>query len=126
MYTKEQSEVKNVVENLIEAGCNYNLVELEKFYSKTLKIIILQDNKEVLSFNYEQNMDFFRNLRDSDAPPINKQVEFNLIDVDKKYAYVIVTRFMNLGKGLQDIVFNLMLEKVNNQWKIYREHAIIL
>lgn len=126
VLTEQQQELKNTVKALIDAGCNYRLAELEKLYAPELSIIMLQPNGKIISFDYQQNMDFFRQLRDSGAAPIDKTAEFNYVDVVGQLGYVIVTRKMNLGDGPKNIVFNLMLKKFGELWQVYREHAVII
>lgn len=121
-----QQELKEAVIALIDAGCNYRLDELEKIYSSDLSIVIVQQDGATLSFNYQQNMDFFRQLRNSGAPALDKTAIFNLIDIQEQFGYVIVTRHMDLGNGSQKIVFNLMLNKLNGSWQVYREHAVVV
>ncbi len=126
LLDEKQQELRNAVESLIDAGCNYRLDDLEKIYAPELNIVMLQPDGSILVFDYQQNMDFFRGLRDSGAPPIDTTAEFNHVDVVDRQGYVIVTRHMNLGDGPRKIVFNLMLKKPGESWRVYREHAIIM
>ncbi len=126
LLNKAQQELKDTIEALIDAGCNYRLDDLEKLYAPELRIVMLQPGGAVLNFDYQKNMDFFRQLRDSGAPPIDKTVEYNYIDIHDHLGYVVVTRHMDLGEGLKKIVFNLMLSKSSGSWQIYREHAVVI
>ncbi len=123
---KPQLELKSAVEALIDAGCNYRLSDLEEIYSPELRIVILQPDGSAITFDYEQNMNFFRQLRDSGAPPLDKTAQFNHLEIIGDQGYVIVTRKMALGSTPQTIVFNLMLTKASGHWQVYREHAVIL
>lgn len=122
---EHNQKLRATVEALIDAGCNYRLDELEKFYAPELTIIMIQPDGKTASFDYGQNMEFFRQLRDSGAPPIDKTAEFNHVDTDGQFGYVIVTRNMDLGEGPKKIVFNLMLKKTAELWQVFREHAVI-
>ncbi|AEF56311.1 hypothetical protein [Marinomonas posidonica] len=126
LLNKIQQELKEAVEALIDAGCNYRLDDLERLYAPELTIVMLLPDGSVLNFDYQQNMEFFRQLRDSGAPPIDKTAEYNYIDVRDQFGYVIVTRQMDLGEGSKKIVFNLMLNKSNGVWQIYREQAVVI
>jgi hypothetical protein len=125
-FDEQQLKLKSAVESLIDAGCNYRLFELEKLYSPELKIVMLQPDSTIVTFNYEQNMDFFRKLRDSCAPPLDKTVKFNHIELAGDYGFVIVTRKIALGSTPQTIVFNLMLTRASGSWQVFREHSVIL
>ena len=67
----------DTVLHLIDAGCHYRLDDLAAVYAPDLTIIIVQENGEVATFDYRQNMALFRQLRDSNAPPLNTAVQFN-------------------------------------------------
>ncbi|TDO99826.1 nuclear transport factor 2 family protein [Marinomonas balearica] len=121
-----QKELKSTVEALIDAGCNYRLDDLANLYAPELIIVMLLPDGSVLNFDYQQNMEFFRRLRDSGAPSLDKTAEFNYIDVREQSGYVMVTRQMDLGDGPKKIVFNLMLKKSNDLWQIYREQAVVI
>lgn len=123
---KIQKELKEAIEGLIDAACNYRLDEFETLYDPELMIVMLQPDGITLNFDYQKNMEFFRNLRDSGAPPIDKTAEYNYIDGCDQSGYVIVTRQMDLGYGPKKIIFNLMLDKSSGSWKLYREHAVVV
>ena len=59
------------VSRLIDAGCHYRLEALAELYTPDLSIIIVQEDGSVASFDYAQNMAFFRQLREQNAPPLN-------------------------------------------------------
>lgn len=123
---KLEQELKEAIDALIDAGCNYRLDELEKLYAPELTIVMLQPDGNILSFDYQQNMAFFRQLRDSGAAPIDTTAEYNYINVCDQFGYVMVTRHMDLGQGSKKIVFNLMLKKLSDSWQVYREHAVVV
>lgn len=113
------------VEALIDAGCHYRLDALAECYSKDLQIVMLQEDGAVAMFDYEQNMAFFQNLRDSGAAPLNTDVTFNYAQIQDDIGYVIATRRMNLGMGEKTIVFTLMLRSEAGKWRVFREHAVV-
>jgi hypothetical protein len=110
---------------LINAGCNYRIEELKEIYAPDLVIHILQEDSSLLTFDYEKNLDFFRSLRDSGAPPLDSTAHFNLAEVQNDIGFVIVTRTMNLGSGPKKIVFSLMLRETPKGWQVFREQAVI-
>jgi hypothetical protein len=121
---KEQELIKTI-QRLIDAGCNYRIDELKEIYAPDLMIHILQEDASLVTFDYEQSLDFFRSLRDSGASPLDSKAHFNLAEVQNGIGFVVVTRTMNLGSGLKEIVFNLMLRQAPEGWQVFREHAVI-
>lgn len=123
----KNQELIETVENLIDAGCNYRIDELEQLYAPELSIRMVQVDGSVLKFDYAQNIEFFRSLKNSGATPMDKTASFNAAEVQGDTGYVIVTRQMDLGGGPQKIVFNLMLSRSQiGRWQIFREHAVIV
>ena len=121
-------DLMNAVRTLSDAGCHYRLDELAGCYEPDLQIFIVQPDGNVLSFDYEQNMAFFRERRDAGAPPINTSIHFNIAEVQGGTGFVTATRRMDLGYGAgeQEIVFTLMLRIGDDgKWRVFREHAVI-
>ena len=121
---KDQKLIQTI-ERLIAAGCNYRIDELEKIYAQDLVIHIIQEDSSLMTFDYEKNIDFFRSLRDSGAPPLDSTAHFNLAEVQNGIGFVVVTRTMDLGAGPKKIVFSLMLRDVPEGWQVFREQAVI-
>lgn len=117
------TEVRTVIECLIHNGCHYNLEELDELYHPDLKIIIINETGQILTFNRQENMDFFAAKKASGAPPLDTSVEFNYIEANSITAYAIVTRYMNMGYRPEKIIFSLELKKTSGTWQIYRETA---
>lgn len=109
----------------MDAGCNYRIDELKEIYAPDLVIHILQEDSSVVTFDYEKNLEFFRSLRDSGAPPLDSTAHFNLAEVQNGIGFVVVTRTMNLGAGSKKIVFSLMLRDEQEGWRVFREQAVI-
>ena len=118
-------ELINTVKHLIDTACHYSMDELATLYATDLQIIIVQKTGDVLSFDYEQNLAFFRTLREQNTPPINTAVSFQHADIQDGMGYVIATRHMDLGQGEQQIVFTLMLRRTADNWQVFREHAVV-
>lgn len=115
------------VEKLINAGCHYRIEELESLYSPDFTVHILQEDSSLLSFDYEQCLDLFRSLRDSEAPPLDTAANFHFAEVQGGVGFVMVTRTMNLlGDGSKKIVFNLTLKETAKGWQVSREHAVVI
>ncbi|MDW6004803.1 hypothetical protein [Vibrio mangrovi] len=122
---KDQRLIQKV-EQLSSAGCHYRIEELATIYSPDLVIHILQEDSSLLTFDYQQNLDFFRSLRDSGASPLDTTADFNLAEVQNGTGFVTVTRILDLGAGPKKIIFNLFLEETSEGWQIFREQAVIL
>lgn len=118
-------ELISAVEKLIHAGCHYRLKELAECYTADLQIVMLRPDGITTVFDYEQNMAFFQNLRDSGAPPLNTAVTFHYAQEKDGVGYVTATRRMDLGAGECTVVFTLMLRREAGKWRVFREHAVI-
>ncbi|MDR0810096.1 MAG: hypothetical protein LBE86_13385 [Gemmobacter sp.] len=119
-------ELIQVVERLIRAGCSYRIDDLKDIYASDLVIHILQEDSSLQTFDYEENLHFFRSMRDSGAPPLDSTAFFNLAEVQDGVGFVVVTRTMNQGSGPKTIVFSLMLRETPEGWKVFREQAVIV
>lgn len=119
-------DLQNAVCRLIDAGCYYRLDALAACYAPDLQILICQENGALARFDYAQNRAFFRQLRDSGAPPRNTAMAFQPSEVQDGIGYVIATRRLDLGAGEKRIAFNLMLrQNATGDWLVFREHAFI-
>lgn len=119
-------QLVQTVKKLIDAGCHYELETLATLYHKDLKIIILNEQSECVVFDYDANMQFFANLKQTDAPPLDTSAVFNYAEVQDGIGFVSVTRHLDLGFGKKKIVFHLMLKQTAQQWQIFREQAVIV
>lgn len=124
--SNEQYALIHAVEHLIDTACHYRLDELGKCYAPDLQILIVQEDGSVLRFNREQNMAFFRERKESGAPPINTRVHFHDASKQDGIGYVVASRQMDLGLGEKRILFTLMLRQSEHGWQVFREHAVIL
>lgn len=122
----EQRVVQARVNELIYAGCNYELENLQRMYHDDLVIIILNKDGTVTSLNKEQNQQFFASKKESGAPAMSMEVEFKYIEVNKAEANVIVVRHIDLFETVDLVYFSLFLRRENNIWKVYRENAFII
>ncbi len=119
-------QLVQTVKQLIHAGCHYELQTLATLYHQDLKIIILNEKAECLSFDYDANMQFFANLKQTGAPPLDTTAVFNYAEVQDGIGFVSVTRQLDLGFGKKKIIFHLMLKQTAKQWQIFREQAVII
>lgn len=120
-------ELVDTVKALIDVGCRYDVEALAAHYASDLRIALFS-GPELAAFDFEQNLDFFRRLRDAGAPPLDPTARFQMADVQDGIGYVVVLRTMDLGQGRANMAFNLMLrhEGGSPAWKVFREHAFFL
>lgn len=121
----QNTELVLAVRHLIDTACHYRMDELAQLYSPDLLIIIVRENGETLTFDYDQNRAFFQQLKDAGNPPLNTGVTFNHAQVHDGIGYVTATRQLDLGHGEQRIVFTLMLRHDGTRWQVFREHAVV-
>lgn len=124
LNTYEQ-EVKRTVEHLIKSGSAYELEELDKIYSTELKIVMINENSQVITFNREENMALFAAKRRAGDAPLDTYADFNYVEASESFGHVIVTRKMALGDRVDKIIFSLYLKKIDTVWQVYRETAFI-
>lgn len=120
-----EQEVKSRVEFLIKSGSAYELEELDKIYSPDLKIVMINENSQVVTLNREENMELFAAKRRAGDAPLDTYADFNYVEASDSFAHVIVTRKMTLGDRAEKIIFSLYLKKIDTVWQVYRETAFI-
>ncbi|PAT35301.1 hypothetical protein CK620_05315 [Vandammella animalimorsus] len=113
------------VRHLIDSGCHYRMEALAACYAPDLRIVMVSENGETLTFDYAQNLAFFQSLKDAGAAPLNTAVIFNHAEAHDGIGYVSATRRMDLGQGEKRIVFTLMLRHDGKRWQVFREHAVV-
>ena len=118
------TEARQTVERLIEAGSHYRLDALEELYHPDLRIVMVDAGGGVQTFDYDENLAFFRARRDAGEPPLGTGARFDYVWAEGDDAQVIVTREMGIGEGLQTLVFSLDLVRVEGAWRIRRELAV--
>ena len=114
------------VSHLIDTACHYRMHELAGLYARDLCIVIVDEAGQTITFDYAQNLAFFENLKQQNAPPLTTDVTFNYADIHDGIGYVTATRLLDLGQGKKRIVFTLLLRPHGSGWQIFREHAVIL
>ena len=118
-------EIKKLTQELIDNGTIYNLEYLDKVYDDNLKYIRIDKDNKILLLTKEDNMVFFKSLKDSGAKPLSKYAEFHYADNDGKKGYVILTRKMKRNGIEQEFLFNIYWENLSGEWKIVRETVFL-
>lgn len=120
----------DAVQQLIDAACHYRLADLAQCYAPDLRIMLIQEDGAVATFNYEQCMAFFRQRRESGAEPINTAVEFNYAQQHSGIGHVVATRYIDWGGGEKKIVFTILLRQEPQpervQWRVFCEQAVVV
>lgn len=122
---KIDDEIKKITQELINHGTVYDLDFLEKIYHKDLKFIRVSRSNHIQLLNKEDNMAFFKELKNSGAPPLNDHAEFHYADNDGERGYIILTRRMKQIHEEQEFLFNIEWKKFNGNWKVVRETVLV-
>ena len=113
--------IKQLTQELIDNGTIYNLEYLDKVYDDNLKYIRIDPKGNITLVSKQDNMEFFKGLKESGAKPLSKYAEFHYADNDGKRGFIILTRKMERMGKEQEFLFNIYWEKINGDWKIIRE-----
>lgn len=118
-------EIIQQTQQLINKGTQFDLDFLENVYDEHLIFIFVDNQNQIKTLDKEANMDFFRNLKGTNAEPLSTYAEFHYADNDGENGFVILSRKMQLSEKEQDFLFNIYWKKKNGQWKIVREVVYI-
>lgn len=118
-------EIKNLTQELIDKGTNYDLDFLDKVYHESLKFIRIDEKNNIEVLTKKDNMDFFTHLKNSGASPLNNYVEFHYADNDGRNGFIVLTRKMKQLDREQEFLFTIYWQKIEEEWKIIRETVVI-
>ena len=118
-------EIKKLTQGLIDNGTIYNLEYLDKIYDDNLKYIRIDPEGNINLVTKQDNMEFFKELKESGAEPLSKYAEFHYADNDGKRGYIILTRKMKRMGVEQEFLFNIYWEKIDGDWRILRETVFL-
>lgn len=122
---KIDSEIKNLTQELIDNGTKYNLEFLDSIYHEELIFIRIDKENNVQVLTKKDNMDFFTELKNAGAPPLNNYAEFHYADNDGESGFIVLTRKMKQMEKEQEFLFNIYWRKTNGKWKIIRETVFV-
>ncbi len=122
---KMDSEIKNLTQKLIDNGTKYDLEFLENIYHDDLKFVRIDNENNIQVLTKKDNMDFFTDLKNSGAKPLNNYVEFHYADNDGENGFVVLTRKMKQMEEEQEFLFNIYWKKIDGEWKIIRETVFV-
>ncbi|GEM_PF-241999 len=118
-------EIKDLTQSLIDNGTRYDLDFLNNIYDEDLKFIRIDKENNIQVLSKADNMDFFKNLKASNAKPLNNYAKFHYADNDGQNGFIVLTRRMKQLEIEQEFTFNIQWKKTNGEWKIVRETVYI-
>lgn len=118
-------EIQNLTQELIDNGTHFNLEYLDSIYDDDLKFIRVDKENKIELLTKDDNMKFFKNLKDTRSVPLNTYVEYHYADNDGASGFIILTRRMMQLDVEQEFTFNIQWKKKNGHWKIIRETVYI-
>ncbi len=122
---KIDSEIKNLTQELINNGTKYDLEYLENIYDDDLKFVRIDKENNIQVLTKKDNIDFFTELKNSGAEPLNNYAEFHYADNDGENGFIVLTRKMKQMEKEQEFLFNNYWRKINGKWKIIRETVFV-
>ncbi len=122
---KIDKEIKNLTQQLIDKGTKYDLEFLDNIYHDNLKFVRIDNENNIEVLTKKDNMDFFTDLKNSGAKPLNNYAEFHYADNDGENGFVVLTRKMRQMEKEQEFLFNIYWKKINGEWKIIRETVLV-
>lgn len=118
-------EIQELTQNLIDNGTQYNLEFLDNVYDEALKFVRIDKENNVQVLSKDDNIAFFRTLKESGAEPLNGYAEFHYADNDGESGFIVLTRKMKQIDEEQEFLFNIYWKKQDKGWKIIREVVYI-
>ncbi len=125
MREEIDAEIQKLTQELIDKGTKYDLEFLDKIYHDDLKFIRIDRENSIEVLTKKDNMEFFRNLKNSGAKPLNSYVEFHYADNDGESGFIVLTRKMKQIKEEQEFLFTIYWKKIDGAWKIIRETVFV-
>lgn len=108
--------------HLIEEGSQFNWKEMDKLYSEELRIVRLDEQGKVGVWNKQENLEFFRKMKETDAPPLSTEAEIHYAEEKGDSGYVFLTRKMALHGSPEELKYHIEWKRINGKWKIIHEN----
>ncbi|WP_076417917.1 hypothetical protein [Colwellia sp. UCD-KL20] len=115
------ADVKQLINDLIQAGTSFDIGALERIYHNDLQVIMLDPSGATSIADKAMFKGLFQSKRDNKEPALNTWAEFHRIDADDKNAHVLISRKVKLMAEEQKITLSIDLVKENNAWQVMRE-----
>lgn len=115
------ADVKQLINDLIQAGTSFDIDTLERIYHNDLQVIMLDPSGATSIADKAMFKGLFQSKRDNKEPALNTWAEFHRIDADDKNAHVLISRKVKLMAEEQKITLSIDLVKEKNAWQVMRE-----
>lgn len=116
-----KADVKQLINDLIQAGTSFDIDALERIYHNDLQVIMLDPSGATSIADKAMFKGLFQSKRENKDPALNTWAEFHRIDADDKNAHVLISRKVKLMAEEQKITLSIDLVKENNAWQVMRE-----
>lgn len=124
MLVQAEESLKQAVENVIKAGTNFDIEQLELVYHEDLRVFMVGQNGLNGILDKQSVKSMFQAKKDNGDPPLNDWADFNHIEANGDVGHVIVTRKVNLTGVEQRFIFNIDLVKHAAGWLVTREIVV--
>lgn len=114
-------EVKQSIEQLIQAGTSFDVSALERIYHDDLQVIMIDDQGEVTNADKAAFKNLFQSKRDNGEASLNTWAKFNRIDANESSGHVLITRKVKLIDKNQKLILSIDLVRNNGHWQVIRE-----
>lgn len=121
MTDKTEDTLRARIEELMNAGVNANLEELDNIYHDDLKIMMLSIDGQFMTLDKPSCLVMLNDTFKDANPEDHKWVKFHTINVSGDKGHVLVSRKIPLGgaKMMIDLSIDLVFE--DNRWQVIRE-----
>lgn len=113
--------VKAAIKALIQAGTTFDINALEEIYHDRLQVISIDQDGNLSIANKAAFKGLFETKKSAGAPPLNTWAVFNHVEVNDKFAHVLITRKVNLTNQDQKLVLSIDLVQEDGRWQVIRE-----
>ncbi|MCW9705563.1 nuclear transport factor 2 family protein [Fodinibius salsisoli] len=119
-------ELVDAVKKLIQNATRYNIEALDAIYHDDLRIAKMESNQEIRVMDKGENIALFKSKKEAGDDPLSTESTFRYAHASGPVGHVAVERRMKLHDQEEHLLFNLVLRKVDEEWKIVSEFAIPL
>ena len=119
MHTNET--IKNVIDELIQAGTTFDISALDKIYHDQLQVIMIDEESNVNLANKDAFKQLFEAKKTDNSAPLNTWAEYNNVSIKENTAHVLITRKVNLMGIDQKLILSIDLIMEDDRWQVIRE-----
>lgn len=114
-------ELVDTIKDLIKNGTQYNVRALDNIYHDDLRISRRISHEKIQVIDKDQNMAFFKSQKEEGAKPLSPQATFRYAHASGSTGHVVVERKMKLREKEEHLLYNIVLRKVEDHWKVVSE-----